>query len=138
MGNIQGVSYLDAQRDDHLRLDRFARDVMLERHPVQRLHHHEGVPILLADVVEGADVRMVQRRSGPGFAPEARQRVGVMGYVGRQELEGDEAAEAYVVGLVHYSHTAAAELFQDAVVRNGRTNHYVEKSALVIDSRGRV
>jgi hypothetical protein len=37
----------------------------------------------------------------------------------RQKLEGDKATQPSVFGLVDDSHTAAAQLVQNAVVRNG-------------------
>ena len=41
----------------------------------------------------------------------------------RQELQGDEAMEASVLGLVNHTHPAAAELLDDAVVRDGLADH---------------
>ena len=49
-----------------------------------------------------------------------------------QELQGDEAVQTSVLGLVHYAHAAAAELFDDAVVRDGLADHesrYVRRAA---------
>ena len=100
-----------------------ARDAMLQRHAVQKLHGDEGLAVLLADVVDGADVGMIQRGSGPGFAAEAVQGLRVAGDLVGQELEGDEAMQPRVLGLVDHTHTAAAELFHDAVVRDGLVDH---------------
>ena len=54
-----------------------------------------------------------------GFALEARQRLRVLGDIIGQELQGDEAIELGVFGLVDHTHAAAAELLDDAVVRDG-------------------
>ena len=40
-----------------------------------------------------------------------------------QKLQRHQPAELRVLGFVHYTHTTASELFQDAVVRNGLANH---------------
>jgi hypothetical protein len=40
-----------------------------------------------------------------------------------QELQGDEAMQLYVLGLVHHTHTTATELLDDAIVRDGLPNH---------------
>jgi hypothetical protein len=45
-----------------------------------------------------------------------------------QELEGHEAAELGVLGFVNHTHPAA-ELFQDAVVRNGSAQHEAPPTA---------
>src|ERR1039457_5525334 len=104
MGSVQGVGNLDPQGDDQLRLHGFARDVMLERYAVQRFHHNESVSVLLADVVNSAGVGIVRN-------------------IQREKLERYEAAEAYVLGFVHHSHTTTAKLFQYAVVRDRRAYH---------------
>jgi hypothetical protein len=36
-----------------------------------------------------------------------------------EELQGDEAAELEVLGLINHTHTAATELLEDVVMRNG-------------------
>jgi len=116
MGGIQRVGDLDAQRDDRVRLHGLAGDVVLQRRPFQEFHRNESPALKLANVVESADVGMVQRRGGPGFAPETGQRGGVLRYIWREELERDKAAEAHVFGFVHHSHAATAQLLDDAVV----------------------
>ena len=76
-------------------------------------------PSLLADVVNGADVGMVESGGGLGFALEAAESLRVSGDLVGQELQGDEAAELNVLGLVDDTHAAAAEFLDDAVVRDG-------------------
>ena len=77
----------------------------------------------LADLVNGADVGMVQGGGGTRLAAETFQRLRVLGDVVRQKLERDKAAEASVLGFVHDAHTAAAELADDTVVRDRRIDH---------------
>ena len=42
---------------------------------------------------------------------------------GGDKLDGDETFEAGVFGFVDNSHATAAELFEDAVVRDDLANH---------------
>ncbi len=91
--------------------------------PVQKLHGDEGLAVLLADFVDGADVGMVQSGGGLRFALEARQRLRILGNIVGQELEGDKAMQPCVFGLVDNTHPAAAELLDDAVVRDGLADH---------------
>ena len=98
-------------------------DQVLQRHAIQELHGDEHAAVFFADVINGADVGMVQRRSGLRLAPEAFQRLRVLRDVVGQELEGDETVQARVLGLVDHAHAAAAELSEDAVVRNRRVDH---------------
>jgi hypothetical protein len=46
--------------------------------------------------------------------------LGVFGDVIGQELQGDKPVQRYVFGLVDDTDTTAAELFEDAVVRDRR------------------
>ena len=66
---------------------------MLQRQPVQKLHDDEGLAVLLPDLVDRADIGMVQCRSGLSFSLEASQRLGVFGNLVGQELQGDKTME---------------------------------------------
>jgi len=76
-------------------------------------------PSCYADVMDGADVGMIQGGSGPRLALESAQRFPVASQIVRQELEGDEATEPCVLRFVDHAHSAAAELRDDAVVGEG-------------------
>jgi hypothetical protein len=41
----------------------------------------------------------------------------------RQELQGDKAAQLYVLSLIDNTHAATAQLLDNAVVRNGLADH---------------
>ena len=92
MEDARGVSGVQAVEDFHghaqqgLRVESATSDAFLQRGSVQKLHGEEGAAILLADVVHGADVLVIQGGCGARLAPESRQRVGVCGELGRQEL----------------------------------------------------
>ena len=59
----------------------------------EQLEHHER-DVVLAPVVDGDDVRMVQRRRDLGFGAEAAQERGVLGERGVQDLDRDAAPQA--------------------------------------------
>ena len=86
---------------------------------LQILHGDEGAAVLLADVMNGADVGMIQRGRGASLALEPAQRLPVASQFVRQELERDEATEPGVLRFVNHAHSAAAELLDDAVVGEG-------------------
>ena len=108
----QGVGHLrgDAQRfgEPHA----FARDQFVEGLAIHQLHDDEGLPVLLADFVDGDDVGMVQRGSRFSFLDEAGAAVGIAAARFGQQLDGDETIQALVAGLVDLSHAALADLFQ--------------------------
>src|SRR5712692_4176560 len=92
---------------------------MLQCHAFQKLHRDVGLLATLADFVNRADVGMVECRCGTGFTPETFQCLRVLRDILGKELESYEATKVGVFGLVDHAHTAAAELFDDAVVRDG-------------------
>ena len=63
---------------------------MLERQAVQKLHRDIGLLATLANVVNGADVGMVEGGRSACFPPETFQCLRVWGDVIRQELERHE------------------------------------------------
>ena len=73
------------------------------------------MPSCCADVVERADMGVVQAGDGPGFALEALAAFGVLATIGRQNLDRDGAVEARVVRPVDLAHAARAQGCQDLV-----------------------
>jgi hypothetical protein len=91
VGGVERVGDLDTQQQQGFQPHRTPAYAVPQRHPVQKLHGNEGMPILLADVVESADVGMIQCGSGLGFPLKAGQGMRVADDVFWQKLEGDEA-----------------------------------------------
>ena len=69
-------------------LERTAVDAVLQGHAFEKLHGDEGLAVVFADLVDGADVGMVQRRGGAGFALEALERLRVLGNDLREGTSG--------------------------------------------------
>ena len=119
VGGVQSVGNLDPKRKDRLQFHGAGGDQMLEGRAVEELHDEESAASFLADVVNGADIGMVESGCSFGFAAKTLQRLAVLRQVFGKKLESDEAAETSVLGLVNHAHTAAAKLFNDPVMRNG-------------------
>ncbi len=106
----------------------FQNDVDLQQRSVEptpkclaleQLHHDEGLALVLIDLVDRADVRMVQGCRGAGFPKKAAKRGLVARRLGRKELDCYGAIELRVFSPIDDPHAAVAELLQDAVVGNG-------------------
>src|SRR5438128_10090494 len=71
--------------------------------------------IFFADVMDGADVRMIQRRGAARFTQDAPAR-GLV--VGRrvENLDGDLALQRFIEGQEHGAHRPAAELTFDLIL----------------------
>jgi hypothetical protein len=78
--------------------------------------------MLFADVVDGADVGVVEGGSSLGLALKASQSLRVAGDLVGQEFEGDKPAQAGVFGLVDHTHAAATQSFEGAVMGEGLAN----------------
>ena len=122
VGGVERVGDVDGDGEKDFSFQRTPGDAVLQGRAVQKLHDNERLPFVLADFVNRADVWMVQRRCGTGFAAEAFQCLRVVGYVLGQKLQRNEAAKLSVLGLVDDAHSAAPEFLDDAVVRDDLTD----------------
>ncbi len=80
-----------------------------ERPAVDELHRHEHAPLVLADLVDGDDVRVREPGHHLRLAHEAGPILGIEP-PRRDELEGDAAVELRVVGRIDDAHPALAGL----------------------------
>jgi hypothetical protein len=85
---------------------------LLQRLPLEQLHHDEEVAALEADVVHLHDVRMLQLRDRPRLEEQPLDHLGVVRHR-RQQLHRDVAVEADVLRLVDGAHRAAADQLDD-------------------------
>jgi hypothetical protein len=92
--------------------------------PLEIFHRDERFAVFLAEVVNGADVGMIERRSGLRFTLETAQRLRIAGDFVGKEFQRHEAVQARVLGFVNHTHAAAAEFFENAVMRNGLPDHW--------------
>jgi hypothetical protein len=99
---------------------------VLEGLPIHELHGNELLAVLFANVVNRADIRMIQRRGSLRLAAKAFERDRVLGRFRREKLESDQTLQARVFRLIDDTHPAASERFEDAVVRDGLANHCLE------------
>ena len=72
---------------------------------------------------------MIQCRGSLRFTLETAQCLGILRYLVGKELQGNETVELDVLGLVDHTH-AAAQLVQNAVVRNGLADQFERDSVL--------
>src|SRR5215469_5285388 len=117
MRRVESVCDLDAEVDYCVDFHRFAGDLMPEGLPLKKFHRDEGSPLGFVDLIDRADVWVIQRRRSSRFLPEAVERLRVVGNIVWQEFERDKSAETQVLSLVDDPHTAATELLGDPIMR---------------------
>ena len=96
---------------------------MLQGHAIQKFHGDEDVTVLVVDFVDRANVRMIEGGGSARLAPETLQPLRILGRTVGQKLERHEASELSILSFVDDTHAPAAELLDDAVVRDGFANH---------------
>src|ERR1039458_1417884 len=80
-----------------------------QRLAFQKLHYEIVHSLLMADIMQSADVRMVEGRNSTCFAVEALFGFRIVRKMCGQNFYGDGAVESSVTGAIHLTHTASAE-----------------------------
>ncbi len=123
VGGGERVGDLGTDLEQPLGGERLAGELLLQGLALHQLHDQKGRALVLADVVQRADVRMVQSGSGARFALEAGSRHLAAAQLLGEELQRDGPLEPGVLGLVDDAHPAAADPAHDPVVRDGLAEH---------------
>ena len=123
VGGFERIGELHAEFEDSIRRQRADGDELLQRGTLQQLHRHEMAAGVLPDVVDRADVWMIQRRGGAGLALEPFDSAGIPRQFFGEEFQRDGASEPRVFGQVDHSHATLTQFLQDAVVRDGLADH---------------
>ena len=124
-----GVCGVEAFGDLHrdiqqaLQIEALPRDPVLQCLALEDLHDDERAAGVLVDLVNGADVPVIQGRCCPRLAVEAFERLRIGGGAVGQELDGDVPAQPQVFGPIDDAHSAGAELRRHAIVRDCLADH---------------
>ena len=120
---VQRVGDLDAEFDDLLDFQRLSMDSLPQVRPFQPLHHDERLVLEFDDVVDRADVRVIQRRGGARLSIQAFQGKRVAGKFRGQEFKRHNAPQPRVFSLIDNTHPALAQFREHAVLSNGFADH---------------
>jgi len=99
-----------------------------QRLAVEELHHQELDVSLAADIMNRADVRVVERGDRARFLLEAKTQVGIAGQRSRHHLDRHGAIETGVARFVDLAHPARPEGSHDFVgaeAGSGRQRHAI-------------
>ncbi len=123
MRGVQRVGDFDGKREQRFNFEWTPSNAMFQRHAIEKFHGNEGVTVLLAHIVNGADVRVVQCGGRLCFALKSSEGLRISGHILGQEFQCDKPVEARVLSFVDNAHAAAPEFIDDAVVRDGMADH---------------
>ena len=91
-----------------------ARDEILERLAAHELDGHQPLAVVLEELEDRRDARMVQPRDRHRLGTEPPADAGIV-QLGVENLERDVAVQRLVHRAVHGAHAATADLFDDPV-----------------------
>src|ERR1700758_3520825 len=97
---------------------------MIQRGASHELHCDKHLAVLLANLINRADVGVIQRGCRTRLSAKTLEGMWVLGQVVRKKLKRDKPSKRSVLGLVHNTHAAAAQLFDDAVVGDSFADHW--------------
>ena len=123
---VEGAGDLDAVTDRLVERQLAALEPVRQALALEVLHHEVLGAVLVAHVVERADVRMAQARDRARLALEPRADALVGGELVGQHLDGDPAVEPGVPRPVHLAHAAGTDRLLDLVrtqLRSGLKSH---------------
>ena len=109
MRHVQRVGSLHGDVDDRRRQERPPRDSGGNGLPLDMFHDDEMQTVALTDVVDGCDIRMIQRGGRAGFALEALHPFRVSRQVARENLDRDGPIKPRVPREIHLTHAAGAK-----------------------------
>ena len=106
------------------------RNVMFQRRAFHELHGNKRLAVLRVDLVDGADVGMIQRGRRTRLSAKTFQSLRILGQVIGKKFKRDKPTKGCVFGLVDDAHTAATQHLNDSVMGDGLTNHWVDNRRL--------
>src|SRR2546426_8078740 len=118
MRGVERGCDLSRETQQVVHFERAAFEAALQSLTLKEFHHQEWLALKLINIVNRANVWMIQRRGHSGFSPEARQRVRITDESRRKKLQGDRPGQLGVFRFVYDTHAAATNPFDDQIVRN--------------------
>src|SRR3954447_17548999 len=129
MRRIQSIGHFRCQGEQFAERKRPAVNEVSQRGPFEELHHKKGPVDMAADLVNGADIWVIQSGGRPRLPTESLERIWVSSQIFGKELHCDETAEVQVLGLINHTHAAASNPAEDSVVAQNLAGQVIGRIA---------
>src|SRR5271168_3489714 len=116
MSRIQSISNLQSNFQRLIHSHRLPANALLQSLPLHQFHSQEGAPLKRTNLMNGANIRMIQSRSSPSLALKSLQRQTIMSHIIRKEFQRHMTPKTLVLGLINHTHPPAPELLKHAVM----------------------
>ena len=118
------VGHLSDDLDDAGDFERSLSHQHIQRMALHEFHGDVRQTVFrLTHIVDGADMRMIERRSRFGLDEESLSPARVRGKFRRQELDRGFTFQPGVLGQKNLSHAAGTKLVRDPIVANSLADH---------------
>jgi hypothetical protein len=106
---LQPIGDLYGPLQQFIGLQGLSPDAVFQRVPFQKLHGDKRLSLVLARLVDHADVRMIQSRGGARFPLHSLQRFHRAGQTAGEKLERYGARQHQILRQPHFAHAARAD-----------------------------
>ena len=113
---VERFGNLAGELEDALRDERTGFQELLDGPALEQFHGDEGLPVMISELVNRTDVRMLERRCQARLALEAAEPLGGADRLGTEKLDRHFAPETDVFRAIHDTHTAFAEVVEEPVM----------------------
>ena len=110
---FQGIGKGDGDVNDDRNLHRAAPEPLLNGFSFEQLHRDEWW--IRADIVDRADIGMIERRGRPRFPLETFQGLRRRTDPARQNFDGHDSFETRIPCPIHFAHSAGTQRADDFV-----------------------
>ena len=110
---VERIGDLAREVEHAMAANRSVFDQLPDGAPFEPLHRDERLALVLAELVDRADVRVLQRGGQTRLALEPRQPLRRRAGLVAQHLDRDFAAEPEILRSIHHAHAAFAQAVQE-------------------------
>jgi hypothetical protein len=119
----QSVGDLRRKANDAVDRHRTVGDDVAQRPPVDELHRDVRRAVLLGNVVNRDDVRVVERRGRACLTLEACESTGVAGELRRKHFDGDVTPQLHMARAMYLAHAPRTDRAEDLVRTEPRSRN---------------
>ena len=121
--HLQRLGHLQGYRQGPVERHRTVFQQLCQILALGQLHDEQLLAVGFLDLVDTGDVRMIERRQNLGLTLEPGQALRIARHRLRQHLDRHFATQLGVLGAIHLTHAAFAQLGGDTEVREGLADH---------------
>jgi hypothetical protein len=109
VSGIEGTRDLDSDAQSFRYGHRAAFDTGRQCFPFEMFHDQEGSPGVFTDIVQYADIGMIETGNSTRLAFKALPELGIIGQSAGKNFNRDSAVQTSVASAIYFTHSAGAQ-----------------------------